>query len=637
MQISRLRIENFRSIQSLDVELGETNVFIGPNNSGKSTILDALRIVLTRRWGQRGTGFTEHDVHCPGDRDDPKTLPPVSIEITLREPHAGAWDPDMVAALDDIATIIDNHNVITLRVTCGWNEEKQSFDPVWEFLDSSGVPMTGKSQRATNLSGFFGYLPLLWLGALRDAADEFTPKSGHWGRLLRGVRIPEALEKDGLQILAALDERIIAADPRLADIAELIGQATHIAIGDAPGAARLNMLPVAIEDMLLRAGVMLRNEGQRPWLPLGQHGQGLQSLAVMFLFQAAGLQQLSETDRPGMQAIYAIEEPEVHLHPQAARTLWERLQNLKGQKVMTTHSPYFVQHVPLRDLKIVRLCKGKTQVASIPQMVISEIPHNQSVAGFLRGPGGHCFEHNAPTNCVASRSWFDEKMEEKLFQCYRSDANATSIRQRIAAFRHNCRILPSKDDEEDLVFHGRRVRGEVFFARRWFLVEGVSEYLILQALGQAFECPLDKYGVSVIDFQQSGSPGVYVTLADAFGIPWHMIADGDPESEKFRGQIFSRGFTAADIDGRFCTLPPPNDLEDQLLSDGHEQILREILGARGGTAMTCPLPEFRARLKKKKTDYMSELAKRIAKDPVLAGAMPKVFVDLVVGLKQGTL
>ena len=53
MRITGLHIENFRSIKSLDVELGETTVFIGSNNAGKTAILDAVRISLTHRWGQR--------------------------------------------------------------------------------------------------------------------------------------------------------------------------------------------------------------------------------------------------------------------------------------------------------------------------------------------------------------------------------------------------------------------------------------------------------------------------------------------------------------------------------------------------------------------------------------------------------
>jgi len=276
MRITSLRIENFRSIKALDVELGETTVFIGPNDAGKTAILDAVRIVLTRRWGQRGTGFTDNDVHRSDPGGDPRTLPPVRIVLVMQEPQPGAWDPDMVAALEEIVTLLpDGRNLVTVQVTCEWNAEKEVFDPAWQFLDSAGH-LLPERRRAINLTGFFGYMPLFWLGALRDAAEEFTPRSGHWGRLLRSVRIPDALEEDALRILAELDARIVAADPRLTKIADMIGQATRVAIGEGPGAARLNTLPLGIEDMLQRTGIVLRKEELRPWLPLGHHGQGLQ-------------------------------------------------------------------------------------------------------------------------------------------------------------------------------------------------------------------------------------------------------------------------------------------------------------------------------------------------------------------------
>ena len=85
MKISHLRIENFRCVRELDVDLEDTTVFIGANNSGKSSILEAIRIALSRRWGRRGTGFTEHDVHCPQETHDPKTAPPVRVLVRLEE------------------------------------------------------------------------------------------------------------------------------------------------------------------------------------------------------------------------------------------------------------------------------------------------------------------------------------------------------------------------------------------------------------------------------------------------------------------------------------------------------------------------------------------------------------------------
>ncbi|MCH7746236.1 MAG: AAA family ATPase, partial [Chloroflexi bacterium] len=44
--LSRLVIQNFRSIKHLDIPLGPINMFVGPNNAGKTNILEALNLVL---------------------------------------------------------------------------------------------------------------------------------------------------------------------------------------------------------------------------------------------------------------------------------------------------------------------------------------------------------------------------------------------------------------------------------------------------------------------------------------------------------------------------------------------------------------------------------------------------------------
>jgi putative ATP-dependent endonuclease of OLD family len=639
MRIGRVRIRNFRSIRELEMELGDMTVFIGPNNAGKTALLDAVRIVLHRRWGQRGTGFTENDVHRPDEHGDPKTLPPVQIEIVLEEPAAGAWDADMVAQLDDIMTFLpDGRSVLTLRVTCAWSEEKEAFDPTWEFLDGGGVPLTGKSQRATNLTGFFSYLPFFWLPALRDAADEFTPRATHWGRLLRAVRIPDELEAEALGVLRDLDAKIMAADPRLAELADIIGGATHVAINESPGSARLNALPLTVEDILQRAGLVFRNADQRPWLPLAHHGQGLQSVAVIFLFQAAVLQQLREAGRPGMEAIFAIEEPEVHLHPQAARALWGRVLALPGQTLLTTHSPYFVQHVPLHDLRLVRLTDGCTEVSSIPHRVLSDLSWTTEVEQFVQhNTGAGVFVNEGGR--VAAVSSFTKDIADKLMHCYRKDADAVAKASVVETLHHASRVLISREEEEALGFHGRRVRGEIFFARRWILVEGPCDHMLMHALGKTFAWSLDSHGVAVIDFQQSGhSCGIFAALAEALRIPWHMIIDGDVGGADFRKGLLRRGFKESDLVGHVDSLTAPNDLEGQLLADGHEPILREILAEiRGNDMRTCPLEQVRSCLGNEKTSYMGRLARRVADNATLAARMPAPFVRLITGLRDGTI
>ena len=115
-----------------------------------------------------------------------------------------------------------------------------------------------------------------------------------------------------------------------------------------------------------------------------------------------------------------------------------------------------------------------------------------------------------------------------------------------------------------------------------------------------------------------------------------MIVDGDDKGAEFRQQILDRGFEETELTGRFATLPPPNELEDQLIADGHEQMLREILAEIGGAdALDCPADDFRARLKNRKTGYMGVLSLRVAADPALAARMPGPFVTLVTSLRDG--
>ena len=65
MKLIRLDIENFRGIKALSVPLDDTTVLIGENNSGKSSILDALRACLSRSLTRKTSSFSEYDYHLP--------------------------------------------------------------------------------------------------------------------------------------------------------------------------------------------------------------------------------------------------------------------------------------------------------------------------------------------------------------------------------------------------------------------------------------------------------------------------------------------------------------------------------------------------------------------------------------------
>lgn len=50
--LTSLRVKNFKRLDDVEVELGQTVVLIGPNNSGKTTALQALALweIGLRKW-----------------------------------------------------------------------------------------------------------------------------------------------------------------------------------------------------------------------------------------------------------------------------------------------------------------------------------------------------------------------------------------------------------------------------------------------------------------------------------------------------------------------------------------------------------------------------------------------------------
>jgi predicted ATP-dependent endonuclease of OLD family len=99
--------------------------------------------------------------------------------------------------------------------------------------------------------------------------------------------------------------------------------------------------------------------------PAGEVGAGLQSAIVVAIFRT-----YEELKKEG--AVFAIEEPEVFLHPQKARYFSSVLQSLaeKGsQLLITTHSPIFVQIHNPESIAVVRRTNETGTVIEQTEMI----------------------------------------------------------------------------------------------------------------------------------------------------------------------------------------------------------------------------------------------------------------------------
>ena len=635
MRISRIEINNFRSIRHLVVDLGDTTVFIGPNNSGKTAILDAIRIALTRRWGPRGAGFSEYDVHMADDASDPKASSGVSIELKSEERKPGEWPKSIATNLEGIMQLDRETqcNSISLRVECRWSETTDSFEPTWEFLGPDHEPMTEPNVRRNILEQFSRYLPIFYLGALRDAEDEFSARSSQfWLRLLKDLNIPPEFESRALRALDQLNRELLKADPRLAKITETLSGTTRVATRDREGGLDLRMVPLKSWDLLSRTEIILRNEPDLPWLPLKRQGQGIQSLSVIFLFQAFVDHLLKELYEPGSEPVLALEEPETHLHPQAIRTLWDHTESFPGQKIITTHSPYFVQHVPLRDLRLVHMTKNGTEVRSLQSSFSEPFPDLDDLDSVIGATNG-ILAYERSSEVLTVHGPLEENHYRELLKCCSQDERRSELESRLRKLKERSYLCMSDGELLQLQTQAHRMRGEIFFAERWLIVEGQSDYLIVRAIAHAMDYDPDQHGVSIIDAQNNGNPATFAALARALGIPWLAVFDGDEKGKEFVRNIKKRGFREDELTDR-CYIHPNGNLESQLVADGMRPELCQILVEIGIlTAHKLNDEKLVACLGDQKIPYATRLAGMVCDQPGLVDRAPEAFRQAIAKLR----
>jgi putative ATP-dependent endonuclease of OLD family len=62
-----------------------------------------------------------------------------------------------------------------------------------------------------------------------------------------------------------------------------------------------------------------------------------------------------------------IEEPEVHLHPQAQAELPQLFESIPGQKIISSHSPYLVTFIDPRSIRVIRKAQGGLRITDFAE------------------------------------------------------------------------------------------------------------------------------------------------------------------------------------------------------------------------------------------------------------------------------
>lgn len=112
----------------------------------------------------------------------------------------------------------------------------------------------------------------------------------------------------------------------------------------------------------------------------------------------------------------------------------------------------------------------------------------------------------------------------------------------------------NKEELRRLNFHIHYNRSLALFSRTWLLVEGETEVWILSELARLLGINLISEGIRIIEFAQSGLKPL-IKYAQAMGIEWYVLTDGDEAGRKYAEVTKSLLSENEPTDSRLTVLP----------------------------------------------------------------------------------
>lgn len=477
MYIQRLKISGLRGVQNADITLGKHSVLVGPNNNGKTTIIEALALLLGRdRLVRR---LTEHDFHKSRPIETSRILIIATVTgFPENDPqHSPSWfaigrggvekwlNPNtgsLTASADDQHTELS----VQIAISARFDLEDLEAETIRFFVDDEetlGDPfhedtvVTPISPKTLQELGFF-----------------MVPASRTWDKWISFTselfrRLVATL--GGLPATAIRDARERLWEPEAGQKLEeqdglttIVEQANDELAKLLPSSPRLQLRITGTDsNSVLESVVPHFAHEDGPTLPSVRQGTGLTSLQSLLLLMQFGKARADANK----SFVLAVEEPELHIQPSQQKRLVNRLNALCDQTIVTTHSPLVAAMFPAEATYFVDNKDGQMSVSPLSktapagpsnhkqhllfawrQKLIAALMHKRVLVP--EGISDVVWLETLQTALELRQSWNSPENEQSKFGTFvgvvpTDDAKIAETHEVVRSVHHHCSILVDGD------------------------------------------------------------------------------------------------------------------------------------------------------------------------------------------------
>lgn len=348
--IERLLAKNYKSLKELEVPLRPLTVFVGPNASGKSNILDALALI--------------------------RQIVTSSITGVRFQSLAG-----LLNSRGGYAACVwggDHNQRITLEVS-GYlskpESPRQAFSYGVEFGDRDGGAFEREWVNLNGRPAMSRPTPDKWQageahGSCFASASALGDASHHWdaGRVILDYIGAWAFYH--FHPLAMKSPQPVRKEYRLAEDGRNLSTVLHTLFSE--GSQTWDEITELIKVFLPRVKKLVSpiHAENQTYVALVEKGLdnpiGTWAMSDGTLFALALATALVSPQAPGL---LAIEAPDTEIHPRLMEHIAEMLiaASSRTQVLVTTHSPYLLTHLPPESLVIVENQNAQTVLKQVAQ------------------------------------------------------------------------------------------------------------------------------------------------------------------------------------------------------------------------------------------------------------------------------